>query len=781
MPNTTTNTSIALFKESFVHHTPASHHMLQRLTGPGRLLLGVLAALSVALALPVTPARAAEDPCPNAALRALNNSSGLPGCRAYEMVTSPYKEGFVAQQQTFGDNGAYAYHSLGNFVDNPFGVNSGNQYVATRSAAGWTTVSHNPPGDQWVFHAGEGAQDGLSADLLSSVWMMRPYARPSDPDGVYVRRPDGEFSFIGIAPPSPRPFALLRTPDLAHLVVGATADSSPQPDNLYEFTDSDHAPRPVEVDNTGAPLPQTDVACPLSMSDDGRVISFGIGFPTCNVRLWARVGAATTIDLAASECTRTAVDPGGVCNGPAAVNFAGSALNGSRALFTTTQQLVNGDTDATNDLYSCDIPSGTVAHTGLVNGCPHLREVSGAASGADVQDVVRVADDGSRVYFTAKGVLADNLGANDQGAVAGANNVYVWQQDAEHPAGRTTFMARLQSSDIGGNGNVETTADGRYLLVNTTTPLVTSGASADTDSSVDVYRYDAETETWLRISTDSSGAGGNAALEATSRGSTKSNYRARVSMTADGRTVVFQTEEALAPADANSAADVYVWHGGQVSLISADGGGEPRITSSGTDIFFTTGDHLTAADGDTNADVYDARVGGGFDLREPAPCEGDGCLGARSTPPGVGTGAGGSGGPGNVQEPAPTFMLRPLSAAQRRTLTETGRVTLTVTASKPGTVRARAEATVKDGGKLSSVALARDVLALAGSVQLTLRLSMKARARLAAKRRLALTVVVSHSKFALTRSITLTLKAKAKKAAKRSSVGRASVGKGGRS
>ena len=75
-------------------------------------------------------------------------------------------------------------------------------------------------------------------------------------------------------------------------------------------------------------------------------------------------------------------------------------------------------------------------------------------------------------------------------------------------------------------------------------------------------------------------------------------------------------------------------------------------------------------------------------------------------------------------------------------------------------------------------------MAQAGSVQLTLRLSERARARLVSKRRLSVKVVVSHSKFALPRSATLklTLAARAKKkAAKGSSVGRGSVGKGVRS
>jgi len=738
-----------------MNQTPASHSPLNRPSSRSRSRLlrrgiGVLAVALVALALPAAASAQADD-CPNANLRALNNSTHLPDCRAYEMVTSPFKEGFGVFSQTYSDDGAFAYFSLGNFADNPFGNNAANQYVATRSSKGWATISHNPPGDQWVFASSQGAENGLSNDLGSSAWMMHPYAQPGAPDDIYVRRPDGEFSFIGPNPGAGKPTVQGRSGDLSHLMVGGSINLAPLPDNLYEYTDSAHEPVPIQVDNSGAPLAQIDVHCGKGMSEDGRVILFGLDSTSaCNTRLWARVGAETTINLAASECTRTAADPGGVCNAPAPVSLGGSALDGSRVLLITAQQLVDGDTDSSADLYACDIPPGPVAHTGLVNGCPHLRQVSGAADGADVQSVVRVADDGSRVYFIARGVLADNQGANDQAALAGADNLYVWQQDGAHPAGHTTFMARLQT---GGASVYETTPDGRYLLLRTPTPLVSSGASADTDSALDVYRYDAETETWLRISTDSTGSGGNAELATLSGWAIAGNYRPRATMTADGRIVVFQTAEALAPADANSVSDVYAWQGGRVSLISADGGDEAQITASGTDIFFKTGGHLTAADGDTNPDVYDARVGGGFDLREPARCEGRDCLGRFSAPPDfapVGSGSGGSGGT------RPRFTLRATTVAQRRALVATGRVSLAVTASAPGIVSARA--TAKIAGKRVSVARGRRVVASAGTVQLRLTLSRKARARLAAKHRLTIKVVVRHSKVARARSMTLSVK-----------------------
>jgi hypothetical protein len=802
MPQQTNHTSsgIVLFKEPAMHHTHTPHHCSKQPAGPNRVfLLGVMLAAWIALALPAAPAHAATDTCPNAELRALNNSSNLPDCRAYEMVTSPFKQGFVGLEQTFSDDGAYAYYSVGNFADNPFG-SLGQQYVARRSETGWKSISMNPPGEQWVFRPlPEGVGIGLSKDLRSSLWPMRPLSRldehwtdHQERDALYVRRPDGVFSLLAPNPGTTLPRVYAVTPDLSHAVLGG--DDGAPASNLYDVSGGDQVLRPIGVDNTGAPLPGAGGLCsPRNMpgiSDDGRVIFFGVGaFVRCRGPLRARVGGATTIEMSASQCTRGAGDPGGICNADAQAIPGGFAVNGSRAFFTTTQQLVNGDIDASNDLYVCDIPTGTPTPVMPVNKCPNLRWVSTSApGGVGVENVVRVSDDGSRVYFVAQGVLADNHGANDQLAVAGAHNLYIWQTDAEHPAGRTTFVARLVVNDVrisdqDQDPGVETTVDGRYLLITTTTPLVTSGAGADTDSAADMYRYDAQTGQWLRLSTDTTGSGGNAEISVISPGRLDRGFvRQRRSMTDDGHTVVFETAEALAPADANNSADVYSWHEGQVSLISPDGGSLPRITASGTDIFFRSLSHVTAADGDTNPDVFDARVGGGFDLREPAPCEGEGCVGAPSPPPGLRAGVGGLGGQGDVQELAPRFTLRTISAAQRRGLAQSGRVTVTVTASKPGSVSARVTTTI--GGKPSNGAAARDTMAEAGSVQLTLRLSAKARARLVAKRRLSVRVVVSHSKFALPRSATLrlTLATKAKKkAAKGSSIGRGSDDKGGRS
>ena len=174
--------------------------------------------------------------------------------------------------------------------------------------------------------------------------------------------------------------------------------------------------------------------------------------------------------------------------------------------FTTDQQLVNGDTDTTSDLYVCDIPGGAPAPVGDANSCEVLRQVTGGAGSARVQSVVGVSEDGLRVYFVARGVLADNLGTNNAAAVDGRANLYLWSSDAAHPAGQIRFVTDVTDPDPGAAGaasvaNPRVTPDGRYLVFGTSAALVKDGPGADADGAADLYRYGAETEALVRVST----------------------------------------------------------------------------------------------------------------------------------------------------------------------------------------------------------------------------------------------------------------------------------------
>jgi hypothetical protein len=641
--------------------------------------LTALAAIGIgALGASATTALAGD--CPNEQLRSENNSTRLPECRAYEMVTPLYKEGFPVEPQTFSDAGAIAYQSFGSFAGNPQG-SLGKEYVARRSSAGWTTSSPDPPPATYETEI-LNTVEALSPDLRTSLWIDRRGEPPAD-DGLfyYLRGPDGSMTRVGRgAVPGVTeepPFTWATSTDLTHILFahGATGSSSPREAALYEYvgTGNEGLPLSVSIDNTGASTPGE--ACPAGMSADGRVIAF---FSGCNgglLQLWARVGGSATVAVSHSECTRTSSDPGGACNALAPAEFAGMPTDGSRVYFTSAQQLVNGDTDQTNDLYECEIPPGAPAPVGAANPCASLTEVTHDTSGADVQSVVNVSEDGSRVYFIAKGALAANLGSNDAAPVAGDENLYVWQKDAAHPAGQMTFIAKLEANNV---GEAQSTTDGRYLIFTTPSRLLAS----DTDEASDVYRYDADTHGLLRLSTDSSGRGGNEpGFEARLPTSKLRRFPAQLArptaMTSDASTVIFETAEALSPADSDGTTDVYEWHEGQVSLISnggvfgATGFGAIGITRSGQDIYFSTGQPLTAGDSGSEADVYDARVEGGFPATTPQPCSGEACQGSpppQPQPPGTSASAAFNG-PGSpltaeappVSQPKP----KPQTAAQK--------------------------------------------------------------------------------------------------------------------
>jgi hypothetical protein len=738
----------------------------------GLISVGLLFVIGLAAA-PIATA----DSCDNAALRAQNGSAGLPDCRAYEMVSSPYKEGFpVMGPFRFTDEGTVSYRLRGAIAGNAHGT-VGNSYHAERSATGWLTSPVDPSMEHFnTSYVGDFGQpmEAESADLRWSLWRMYRRDEPQTKIGYWLRGPDGAFTRIGdILRPGTYETKeqliggvvgarLVSSDDLSHVVLSAGFAGTATATALTEFVGTGHSwpPRPVSVNNVGQPTPGE--TCSRNISPDGRVIVFVSG---CNgtgtLQVWARVAGSATVAVSGSECTRPFGHPDGPCNGVSAAEYEGGATDGSRVFFTTNQQLVNGDIDQTNDLYACDIPAGVPAPVGSANPCGALTEVSGTASGAQaqVESVSVVSDDGSRVYFVAQGVLADNLGANGAAPVAGQSNLYLWIKDAAHPAGEVRFVAKLDVGDVGGP---QLTPDARYLVFTTAAALVTSGPGSDDDGGAkDVYRYDAGTHQIVRVSTSVAG-GGNSGFDV--------SIPAASAMTSDGSTVIFNTAEALSASDTNGVTDVYAWHDGQVSLISPSppsGAGSLGITPSGRDIFFGTSSPLLAADRDAIGDIYTARVGGGFALpRPPALCSGDGCQGLLSGAPGLAGPRSGLSGDSDPDDAATAFSLRAVTATQRRRLAATGKVSLTVAANAAGRVTATARA--KIGGRSVTVASGRRTMTTPGSMAVALKLSRNARAQLAARGRLTVKVSVSHSKATRGRSVTLKLtRARAKKSSVR--------------
>jgi hypothetical protein len=645
------------------------------------------------------------EECANEQIRKENSSLALPECRAYEMVSFPSKEGFgAAFKQDFAgvSSDKVLYGSGAGNIANSGQSGLGNDYVAVRSPVAWETIPnlngasgslYDVPSSVDASTDGAASAYVFSSDLRSSFWRFH---RTTGPAGVnyYLRNPDGTFTLVFPGTPlsslSWSNGAILHAADLSHFALSASFDN-PSPltglgTGVYEYVGVNNAvgdARRVDVDNSGNPLsscmgraasrPVGNAQGRFISEDGSKIVVTVVGGcggtnPPTN-ELWTRIDGVTSVDVSASHCSRTASDAGGVCNGPVGsgacalsstgeevgpgcrgAHFEGAASDGSRVFFSTTQQLVDSDTDQTNDLYACDLPSGIPTPTAeKANPCAAFTQVSGAETGAAVESLDAVSDNGATVLFTARGALTANDDALGERAVAGDHNLYVWHLDDSDPAGQTTFLGRLNSDDLRNEafGAAQTTPDGGFLVFNTSSQLVPT----DTDVARDLYRYDTKSGQLARVSTNVAGVGGNGDTFDVSSPNPGT-------VSDDGQKIIFTTREALSPPDGNGEPDVYLWTLGRVSLVSAgalgSGGVAGAIGGSGQDIYFNTDGALTPADGDDAGDVYDARVGGGFSFAASPICTGENCQPPASTSPPPSTSpANRPNGEGNVKPPKP--------------------------------------------------------------------------------------------------------------------------------
>jgi hypothetical protein len=176
-----------------------------------------------------------------------------------------------------------------------------------------------------------------------------------------------------------------------------------------------------------------------AISEDGETVFFTAracgGSPPVN-ELYARVNGARTVavsqpskeDCQACDTASEAVKP---------ATFAGASADGQRAFFLTEQALLPGREGMSLYEYDFAAPAATLEHPdgriGLVS----------PGAKPEVQGVVRISEDGARVYFVARGVLA---GANSEGHApqAGADNLYLYEPDPAHAgASRVVFVATL--------------------------------------------------------------------------------------------------------------------------------------------------------------------------------------------------------------------------------------------------------------------------------------------------------------------------------------------------
>ncbi len=402
--------------------------------------------------------------------------------------------------------------------------------------------------------------------------------------------------------------------------------------------------------------------------------------------LYVRLGGQRTVQV--SEPTAAGCESRPCKSAPAErAVFEGASEAGTRVFFTTRQALVTGDFDESENLYMATIgcPADEPrceASEREVTSIVRASQSPNAGEEAEVQGVSAISPNGERAYFVARGVLTEAPNPEGQSPVKGADNLYVY--DSSEGAPHLQFIADLcsgalitgeahdsrcpsdlESTNEGGRGKndvglwrawkeVQTSGpDGRFLLFATYARLT----AGDTDDTEDVYRYDAQSGTLLRVSVGEEGfdADGNdnrsnAEISPFERGSTMLQDRELTYRAIDetGSRIVFETAAPLSPDATNGLVNAYEWHiepgwsEGRVSLLSSgsdpEGVGAQRdevaITPSGGDVFFMTTQGLLPRDTDGVKDIYDARLGEGFPEAgvQQEECESEGCYGPLTNP-----------------------------------------------------------------------------------------------------------------------------------------------------
>jgi hypothetical protein len=680
-----------------------------------------------------------KEACPNEALSGF--SPGLAQCRAFEQVTPPFKDG--ARAHTFAlsaDGSRVISQSLGGFA----GTQSehtlqGGIYLFSRSAgSGWEPSAAAP--SQAGFPAAE--LIAQSTSLERGLWIARTPSQSIFEEDFYVREADGAMVEVGpvldpaltAGPPAGEEGHFYwfnkvevqqASNDLSHVVFTLLSGAPLWPGDttsvqnhaeasLYEYAGTGlAAPELVGVSDGSIERDGKTLAAGTLISDcetdlgsqnrndtynavsgDGETVFFtAVGHNHCSVaveapevsEVFARVGGYRTIPI--SEPTAGPTNACAACQEgvrePA--EFAGASEDGLQAFFMTEQELLPGAKSMNLYEYDVNAPKGE-----------KVTQVSTGSPDAEVLGVARVSEDGSHVYFVAKGVLT---GANREGhaPAAGGDNLYVYERDEAFPDGRLAFVATLDGSDehdwaLEDERPVQASADGRFLVFESVADLT----AGDRSSLGQVFEYDAQSEELVRVSVGETGYGEGEehATENQSvipeqafglQGVSPASKDSGLAVSGDGATVVFGSVgalvEAAEPAEAAGVPSVYEYHSsvggvggsigdGDVYLVS---GGESvfeaeskGVDSSGDDVFFEglleTADLL--AGGDSQYDSYDARVDGGFPLPAAgALCEGEGCYGPLSVAPSL---FGGPQSPSAAAGASPAPVVAPAGSVVKR-------------------------------------------------------------------------------------------------------------------
>jgi hypothetical protein len=500
--------------------------------------------------------------------------------------------------------------------------------------------------------------------------------------------------------------------------------------------------------------------------------------------------SARTVHVSASQKTNGSGIGGTDPSGPQPAAFMRATPDGAVVLFTSPEELTNdattGAEDQGNDLYM--FKPGT-------NGLTDLAPDETDANGAEVQGVLGMSEDGAYVYFVANGILApgatagtckgDKTAPPHHIAEEGKCNLYVWHD------GAIAFIAQLSGSvalpdrrdwaaapgsfpaPAENHQSARVSSDGRVLLFSSYLSLTgydtegpaqkeaIFGCGADEPGSPgprcqELYRYTANTRQLNCVSCDPTGArpDGDARLVPFGEGAESGPFPPAAvdtrNLSADGSRVFFSSPDQLVSEDVNTRYNAYEWEAdgtGSCNTSAQNGGclflltpGRAPTNSwfvdaslSGDDAFVLTDQPLVGQDQDVLGDIYDARVGGGIASQSPSspplPCAGsDECRAGGVAPAPVV--------PAATVEGAGTGNFSPVGLGGKISV---GRHSLRGRVLKVSVKVPAAGSVVVRGAGIASVTR---VVASAGTLTLSARLTRRAARELHAGRRLRVTLSV---------------------------------------
>jgi hypothetical protein len=576
--------------------------------------------------------------------------------RAYEQLSMPDTGGNpVSYVLGFADDSKGALYGITGGTPISDTGSLASVYYAERTAGGWQTKKITPPRSELFgsLLAVAGATSDLSSVLMenaqvgtagAAVWGLAPAGAPNKlfetTGSQLLNLESGSLSADG----SRATYFVQGVIDPAYPAAGAIG-------NLYDL--SSGTPHLVSL------LPGNVVtSCGASyqprltrwLSADGRYAFFlSAGQPPCDTnpqQLYMR-------DLEAGQSKLISTPPlsGNAC--PA--DFLKATSDGF-VFFWTQSRLVGADSPTVKcggdaggaagaadggDVYRYDIASEalecvTCVVAGLDADVVGGNQVANSRRSA-VSDIA-VADDGSRVYFTAGPPL-----------LAGAPSGGSYRLDVS--SGNLAYVGVGRMGTVLTKGNA-ITPDGSVIVFRSADPSLNPLGGTTNGATNQYYRYDDRDRSLVCLSCPQDGSAPFAGIQdesALSVGSAVTPNTAPLSD--DGETIAFPAPTALVNADQNTpkpgpeadkkATDVYEWRDGRLFLITDGLTNWPKesepvpagVSPSGSDLYFTVAAQYTQDALDGYRRLYDARIGGGFEFpAKPTPCPLEVCQG---TPKGV--------------------------------------------------------------------------------------------------------------------------------------------------